>query len=379
MLDFSLLKKSKKSAARLGLLKTAHGTVETPCLVPVATQATIKTLDSKRVQEAGAQMLIANTFHLHVRPGEKFIVAAGGLHKFMNWSQPLMTDSAGYQVFSLGFGKDLQIGKLLRRQTKKKLLRGRAQPQELLIGKRGVHFRSPVDGRRLFIGPKESMQIQAALGADIIFSFDECPPPVAGLAYTRASLARTHTWAQECLRYKSDKQDLFGIVQGGHYKQLRQASARFIGALPFAGFGIGGEFGASKKDMSKMLAIVLRELPENKPRHLLGIGHPEDIPRIIRAGIDTFDCIVPTHYARRGVAFTSQGRIKITRSAYLSELKALDPECACYVCRDYTRAYLCHLFKAKEVTGLSLLSSHNLYYFNNLIKRIRQEIKAGQL
>ena len=377
-ITFSIQKRSTKSRARLGNLVTAHGTVETPTLVPVATQATIKTLWSEQVAQTKTQMLIANTFHLHLKPGERIVKQAGGLHKFMNWSAPLMTDSAGYQVFSLGFGKDQALGKVLKNpaDTTVELT---DTPREIKISERGVTFRSPVNGDLIFIGPRESMQIQRDLGADIIYAFDECTPPNASHDYTKASLERTHRWAQESLTAHDPKQALYGVVQGGRYQDLRIESARIVGKMGFDGFGIGGEFGADKNAMTGMIRWVIDELPEDKPRHLLGIGHLEDIRPIIEEGVDTFDCIAPTHYARHGMAFTRTDRINLRQSKYLLDQGPLDASCTCFVCSTYSRAYLAHLFKAREVSALSLTSFHNLHLMNTYVAELRQQIKDGSL
>lgn len=374
MLKFQILKKSDKNQARLGILQTPHGVVETPCLVSVATQATVKTLTSEEITAVKSQILIANTFHLHLRPGEKIVKQNGGLHKFMNWQKPLMTDSGGFQVFSLGFGRDFGIGKILKKKSESQIQVGQ-QPKLLKIASDGVLFRSPLDGKEIFLGPKESIKIQESLGADIIFAFDECTPPLANYEYTKKSLETTHSWAGICLRIKNSKQALYGIVQGGKYKELRMQSAEFIGNLPFDGFGIGGEFGDDKSMMAKMLNWVTQNLPEAKPRHLLGIGHPEDILPIVMAGVDTFDCTAPTHYARHGIAFTSAGRIDLNKVKFLRDKKSVDPKCDCPVCRDYSRSYVTHLLKAKEITALRLLTFHNLYFFNSLLEKIRGDIK----
>src|SRR3989344_5834118 len=343
---FRIIKESDKSHARLGILRTSHGIVETPAFVPVATQAVFKTLTSKQARETRSQLAIANTFHLHLKPGEKTIKRAGGLGAFMAWPKPLMTDSGGFQIFSLGFGSDFGTGKILKGKRAEKI--GiEAQPRRVEITEAGAWFRSIVDGTRLFIGPKESMKIQSDLGADIIFAFDECTSPIAGKAYTKKSLERSHRWAELSLAYHSKKQKLFGIIQGGKYKDLRKKSARFIGALPFDGFGIGGEFGDSKK--------------------------------IIRAGIDLFDCIAPTHYARRGFAFTSRGRLDMRKISFLADRKPLDSRCKCDVCRNYSRAYITHLMRSGEITGMSLLTMHNLYYFNTFVEEIRRGIRAGRI
>lgn len=375
---FEIRKKSGRSRARLGFLETEHGVVETPALVPVATQAVVKTLTSEEAAETGSQVLICNTFHLHLKPGENIVKAGGGLHKFMNWQKPLMTDSAGYQVFSLGFGSDHGVGKMLSQKDKRSIELGQ-QPAWVKISEDGVQFDSPVDGSKIFIGPKESIKIQERLGADIIFTFDECTSPLADYNYTKKSLERTHLWAGKCLKFKKSKQAIYGIVQGGKFKDLRIQSAKFAGDLPFDGFGIGGEFGDDKKIMTEMINWVLPELPENKPRHLLGIGKLEDMVEIVKAGIDTFDCIVPTHYARHGSAFTSEGKLDMNKVTYLKSRMPLDKKCDCFVCKSYSRGYITHLLRAKEITALKLLTFHNLYFFNKFVAQIRENIKAGKL
>ena len=381
MIEFKILKKSRISQARLGLLQTKYGVVETPSLVPVATQAVVKTLTSEEVKETKTQILIANALHLYLRPGEEIIKKAGGLHQFMNWSSSLMTDSGGFQVFSLGFGKDFGIGKILTPHRKfggVEIKKGQ-QPKLLKITPDGVFFRSFLDGEKIFLGPKESIKIQEKLGADIIFTFDECTSPIADYDYTRKALLRTHKWAKICLKYKKSNQAIFGIVQGGRYKDLRIESAKFISSLPFDGFGIGGEFGDNKNKMIEMLNWVIKELPEEKPRHLLGIGYLEDIPKIIKQGIDLFDCNVPTHYARRGIVFTSFGKLDLGQARLLKDKYPLDKNCSCYVCQNYKRNYISHLFRANEITALKLLTFHNLYFFNTFIEKIREKIKQGKI
>lgn len=380
MISFKILKKSKKSRARIGFLETRHGVVQTPCLVPVATQAVIKTLTSEEAEATQSQILIANTFHLHLKPGEDVIKKAGGIHKFMNWKKPLMTDSGGFQVFSLGFGKDFQIGKILKSPDyEDRIIEEGQQPKSIKITDEGVYFNSPIDGAKLFLGPKESIKIQEKIGADIIFAFDECTMPLASYKYTKNSLLKTHKWAKECLKFKKAKQALFGIVQGGRYEDLRKESAKFISSLPFDGFGIGGEFGSDKKQMAKMLKVVIDELQEKKPRHLLGVGHLADIKTIIKSGVDLFDCTVPTHYARRGIAFTSQGRLNLKQRIFIKKREPLDQKCVCNVCLNYKKDYICHLLRAKEITALKLITFHNLFYFNNLIEEIKTKIKKGEL
>ncbi|MBZ1348890.1 MAG: tRNA guanosine(34) transglycosylase Tgt [Candidatus Liptonbacteria bacterium] len=401
MIEFKILKKSEKSQARLGVLKTCHGEVETPAFVPVATQGVIKTLTSEEVLETKTKILICNTYHLHLRPGEKIIKGFKGLHKFMNWPKALMTDSGGFQVFSLGFGRDLGISKILKKNSEIEL---KTQPNFLKITNEGVLFRSHLDGNKVFIGPKESIKIQESLGADIIFAFDECPPPAVDFKYMKKSLERTHLWADICLKVKQSDQALFGIVQGGRFKSLRTESADFLSSRDFDGFGIGGEFGSDKKSMIDMIGWTLEKLPKIKPRHLLGIGQPDDILKIIKAGVDTFDCIIPTHYARRGIAFTRFGSINIGKSIYLNDKNSLDSEknvvgfvknplyqrknsgyfgvnkkCSCFVCQNYSRSYLCHLFRAGEITALKLLTFHNLWFFNSLVEKIRDDIKKEKI
>ncbi len=390
-MNFKILKKSKISNARLGFLETGHGVVETPCLVPVATQAVIKTLDSKEVEETKSQILISNTFHLHLKPGEKIVEKAGGLHKFMNWKKPLMTDSGGYQVFSLGFGKDFGLpAKILSEKFQagkvRKIIEGQ-QPQKIKINYDGVTFRSPINGDELFLGPKESIKIQEKLGADIIFAFDECPPPLAEFNYVKKSLEKTHRWAKVCIKThstgsgqaKKTKQALYGIVQGSRFRDLRIESAKFIGGLDFDGFGIGGEFGNDKKTMGQMVKWVTDELPEKKPRHLLGVGYLEDMELIIKSGIDLFDCTVPTHYARRGIAFTSEGKLNLKQQKFFKKREPLDKDCDCKVCLNYKKDYICHLLRAGEMTALKLITFHNLYYFNSFVEKIRADIKNNKI
>ncbi len=381
MIEFRLLKKSKRSRARLGALKTPHGVVETPAFVPVATLANVKTLSSDEVLQTKTQILIANAYHLHLKPGEGVVKQAGGLHRFMHWPKPLMTDSGGFQVFSLGFGKDLGVGKILKYFPGRsgESVRLGSQPQHLKITDEGVLFRSPFDGQPVFLGPKESIRIQAALGADIMFTFDECTPPLSTLAYAKQALARTHRWAQACVDAKPSRPALFGVVQGSRFKALRIASARFINAVGVEGFGIGGDLGSSKQAMQNILGWVMPELDERKPRHLLGIGYLEDIELIVKQGIDLFDCTLPTHSARRGLALTSRGRLDLGKQQWLRDHTPLDAGCACPVCERYTRSYLSHLTRAKEMTGMKLLTMHNVFFFNTFVERIRVKIKQGKL
>ena len=382
MIKFHILKKSKKSGARLGIIQTPHGEILTPTLVPVATRAAVKTLSSEEIELTKSQILIANTFHLHLKPGENIIQSAGGLHKFMNWRRPIMTDSGGFQVFSLGFGHDLGVGKLIKyfpEKNKEIAVRENDQPQKVKISEEGVYFQSPIDGQKLFIGPRESIKIQERLGADIIFTFDECTPPLASKSYVEKSLALTHKWAVACIKAKKSEQALFGIIQGAHFKDLRTASAKFINSLGFDGYGIGGELGFSKTMMKNILTWTIPHLEETKPRHLLGIGYPEDMEMIIKQGVDLFDCTVPTHYGRRGIAFTNAGKIDLRKPRFLKDKKPLDQRCGCMACQNYKRNYICHLIRAKEITGMKLLTIHNLYFFNDCVEKIREKIKAGKM
>lgn len=378
MIDFRIVKKSRTSRARLGVLSTPHGDIETPALVSVATQAAVKAVTAEQARTAGVRMLIANTFHLHLKPGGDIVNKQGGVHKFMDWRGPMMTDSGGFQVFSLGFGLDHGVGKMLRVPSATTVTTG-AKPKGIKIKEDGVEFRSPVDGSKVFIGPKESVRIQENIGADIMFAFDECTPPLADEAYTAASLERTHRWERMSLEARRTKQAMFGIVQGGRFRALREASAHAVGAMGFDGFGIGGEFGDDKRTMTEMLKWVVNVLPETQPRHLLGIGHPDDIVRIIKSGMDTFDCTAPTHYARHGTAFTSTGRIDLQKRKFLTDKKPIDPKCGCETCATVSRGYVCHLFKAKEVGALTLLSIHNLHYFHSLVADARLAIKKCRL
>lgn len=382
MIKFRILKNSKKSRARLGILETEHGVVRTPTFVPVATQAAIKTLTSEEVEKTKSQILITNTFHLHLRPGENIVNSAGGLHKFMNWGRPLMTDSGGFQVFSFGFGKDLGVGKVLKYFPgikNKILVKKDSKPRNVKITEDGVYFRSPWDGARLFIGPKESIKIQEKLGANIIFAFDECTPPLSTFEYVASAVERTQKWAKLCIKYKTSNQAIYGIIQGSIFKELREGSAKFINNLEFDGFGIGGDLGRTKEEMRKILRWVIPSIDPRKPRHLLGIGHLEDIEKIIKEGIDTFDCIVPTHYGRRGIAFTSRGKLNVRQVKFLKDKNPLDKKCDCLVCQNYRRNYISHLLRAGEISALKMLTFHNLYFFNTVIEKIRNKIKAGKI
>jgi tRNA-guanine transglycosylase len=377
-MKFRILKRSKKSRARLGVISTPHGDLQTPAIVTVATQASIKTLTSTQAAEAGSPLLICNTLHLHLKPGEAVVKKAGGLHKFMNWHGPLMTDSGGYQVLSLGFGRDHGDSKFSvggNRVTKGQ------QPANLKITEEGVAFRSYVDGQKLFMRPEDSIRIQEDLGADLIFAFDECTSPSADREYTRLSMERTHRWADRCLAARTRKdQAMYGIVQGGRFKDLRQESARFVASRPFEGVGIGGEFGTDKRLMTRMMRWITDFVPEDRPRHLLGVGRPEDILPAVRSGVDTFDCTVPTQYARHGTAFAGKGRrLNLANAEFKLDQRPLDAKCTCFVCREHSRSYLCHLLRSKEITGLALLTFHNLHWFNAQLAEVRKKLRNGDV
>jgi len=381
MIEFKVIKKSKKSRARLGVLKTPHGEVETPSFVPVATNAAVKALRSDEIASTKAQIIISNTYHLRIAPGEKIVKDAGGINKFMNWSRPTMTDSGGFQVFSLGFGRDLGVGKVTAPFSSKleRIIEKGSQPKLLKITEDGVHFHSPLSGEALFIGPKESISIQEKIGADIMFAFDECTPPHVTREYMIAALGRTHRWAKECIKARKSDQGLYGIVQGSTFKDLREESSRYISGLDFDGFGIGGDLGESKTGTKSVLDWTVPMLDEKRPRHLLGIGHIEDIELIIKGGADTFDCTVPTHYARHGIAFTSKGRVDFNKKVLLKDKGPIDNTCDCLVCTNYRRNYIAHLIRAKEVTGGALITMHNLYFFNSYVEEIREKIRRGKI
>ena len=386
-MKFKVIQQSKKSRARLGIIKTTHGVLHTPAFFPVATQACLKTLTSQDIQQLGYEGILANTYHLFLRPGEKIIKKAGGLHKFMNFKGVIATDSGGFQVFSLGAGMTQGVGKIAKifpgiKPTKLCLnSRDRENKDMVRISEEGVYFRSHIDGSRHFLSPEKSMQIQRDLGADIIFAFDECTSPLAGLAYTQKSMERTHRWAKRCLKAneKLKKQMLFGIVQGGEYKKLREQSAKFIGGLAFAGFGIGGSLGKTKEKMYEILDWTIPLLPSEKPRHLLGIGYLEDFERSIKAGVDLFDCVYPTRFARHGIAITTKEKLNLNQSKFLTDKSPIDKKCACSTCQNHSRSYICHLFRAKEITAQRLLTYHNLWFFKQFIDNIRQKITDGKL
>lgn len=349
--------------------------------MPVATLASVKTLTSDDITRTKSQILIANTYHLHVTCGEDVVAKAGGIHTFMNWNGPIMTDSGGFQVFSLGFGRDFNVGKVLKFFPGKdtEYIHSHSMPQHIKITDDGVFFKSPINGSPLFIGPKESMKIQEKIGADIIFAFDECTAPLSNKAYIVKALERTHAWAKICRQVKKSNQYLFGIIQGSRFRDLRERSAQYIKTLGFDGYAVGGDLGSSRATMIDILRWVIPTLEETKPRHLLGIGHLEDMEPIIKEGVDLFDCTAPTHYARRGTVFTREGKLNLKKKSFLKDTKPIDTKCTCTVCLHYSRSYLSHLIRAKEITAMSLLSFHNVFFFNTYVAVIRDKIKKGLL
>lgn len=397
---FEIIKKSKKSKARAGIIRTPHGEIHTPAFIPVATQATVKGITVEQLKEMGIESILANTYHLYLRPGDKVVKRFGGLHEFMGWNKPLFTDSGGYQVFSLGAGIEHGVGKIAsifpseprRGERRPELVEGqplkkppvtpsfrRNKNQYCLpaakITEDGVYFRSHLDGSQHFIGPEESMKIQENLGADIIFAFDECTSPLHDYKYTKNSMERTHRWAIRSLKaHKRKDQALFGIVQGGAYRDLRIKSTKFISKLDFSGFGIGGSLGKSKKDMHRVLGWTVPLLPDKKPRHLLGIGSMEDILMAVKKGIDTFDCVIPTRLGRNGTALTGQGNLHLRAAKNKLDRNPIEKNCGCYTCGHFARYYLNHLFRAGEMLGPILATIHNLWFMESLMKDIRQRI-----
>ncbi|MDA8235964.1 MAG: tRNA guanosine(34) transglycosylase Tgt [Clostridia bacterium] len=352
---YELVKKCKHTKARVGRLHTPHGVIDTPVFMPVGTQATVKTMTPEELKEIGAQIILSNTYHLYLRPGHELVRDAGGLHKFMNWDRPILTDSGGFQVFSLG---------PLRKITEE-----------------GVTFKSHIDGSQHFISPEKAVEIQMNLGSDIIMAFDECTPYPCTHEYARNSLERTTRWAQRCKRaHTREDQALFGIVQGGGFRDLREQSAKEIVDLDFLGYAIGGlSVGEPKAVMYEVLDYTVPLLPEDKARYLMGVGSPDCLLEGVSRGIDMFDCVLPTRIARNGTAMTSQGKVVIKNAAYTRDYSPLDPECGCYTCRTYTRAYLRHLFKAEEILALRLFTIHNLYFLLRLMENIRAAIMEDRL
>ena len=348
--SFELIKTSVDSRARLGRMTTAHGEVRTPVFMPVGTQGTVKAMTPDRLEEAGAEIILGNTYHLYLRPGHDLIREHGGLHRFMNWDRPILTDSGGFQIFSLG---------PLRKITEE-----------------GVRFQSHIDGSKHFLSPEKAVEIQQALGSDIMMCFDDCTPFPADRAYAEKSMALTHRWAKRCRAAKtSEGGALFGIVQGGMYRDLRTASVETLVEIGFDGYAIGGlSVGEPKALMLEALEETAHLLPAGQPRYLMGVGTPEDIVEGVHHGIDLFDCVIPTRCARNGLLFTNRGKVVIKNARYRTDQAPLDETCDCYTCRNFSRAYLRHLFIAREILALLLNTIHNVRFYLALMERIRTAI-----
>ncbi len=387
-LSFSILARDKKSRARAGIVTTPHGSFETPCFVTVGTKATVKAVTPEMLKDAGAQIALANTYHLYLQPGDDVVRDAGGVGKFMHWDGPTMTDSGGFQVFSLGAAYGHAVSKVTREELDADTVTPSVYDADIatqhgklaIIDEEGVSFTSHIDGSLHRFTPERSIEIQHNLGADIIVAFDECTGATASYEYQKEAMHRTHRWAERSLKAHkqnidaSHKQALFGVVQGGRYEDLRRESARFLADKNFDGFGIGGSY--IKEDLDTAVGWVCEELPEDKPRHLLGIGEPQDLINGIAKGVDMFDCVIPTRYARTGTVFTKAGKISIVKEIYSRDLGPLDDGCECYTCINYTRAYLSHLFRADEMLGATLASVHNLRFLIRLVTDARQKILA---
>lgn len=352
---YELIKKDSRTKARRGRVNTPHGPIETPVFMPVGTAGTVKAMKPEEVRDMGAQIILGNTYHLYLRPGHEVVKAAGGLHKFMNWERAILTDSGGFQVFSLG---------AMRK-----------------ISEEGVEFRSHIDGSKHMLSPEKSMEIQNALGSDIMMAFDECAPYPADRNYVKNSLERTTRWLKRCKEYhkNTEQQSLFGIMQGGMYKDLRKQSAEEIVELDLPGYAIGGlSVGEPKEIMYEVMDDCVDYLPADKPRYLMGVGSPDCLFEGVERGIDMFDCVLPTRIARHGMAMISQGRVNIKNAKYERDFTPLDPNCDCYTCRNYSKAYLRHLFKSDEILSSMLMTTHNLHFLVNTMAGIRKAIEEDR-
>jgi queuine tRNA-ribosyltransferase len=350
---FELLKADTSSRARLGRLTTAHGVIDTPVFMPVGTQGSVKALDPRELIEMGTQIILGNTYHLAIRPGMEIIRQAGGLHKFIAWTQPILTDSGGFQVFSLAKIRKIQA--------------------------HGVEFRSHLDGTLLFLGPKESMGIQRELGSDIAMVFDDCPPHTATPRDVKSAVDRTIRWAAECRQQpRAPGQLVFGIVQGGCHEELRQRCARELVAMEFDGLAIGGvSVGEPEPEMMKAVEMTEPHLPAEKPRYAMGLGTPAQLVELVARGVDMFDCVLPTRVARNGTAYTRRGTFSIKGGAYKADFRPIEEGCDCFACQRFTRAYIRHLLNVNEILGLRLVSLHNSHLFLRLMADLRAHLAAG--
>ena len=383
-LVFTIEKKLKGRLSRAGILTTPHGVIETPAFIAVGTKATVKALTSRQLKEIGVEAVLGNTYHLYLEPGEDVVQEGGGLGAFMDWQGATMTDSGGFQVFSLGdafeggiskFAHDVPEDEGVTVYDKNFSLE---QARLARIDEEGVTFTSHIDGSTHRFTAERSIEIQHKLGADIMFAFDECTSPTAPHEYQKEAMERTHRWADRSLKSHRQNVDaqktqaLFGIIQGGRFEDLRKESSEFFKGAAFDGYGIGGSF--SKHDLDISLKLQNSILPEEKPRHLLGIGEPEDLFVGVEHGIDTFDCVAPTRIARTGQLYTKKGKINILNRKYIRDFSSVTEDCKCYTCINYTKAYLAHLFRSKEMLGATLASTHNLYFIVHLVKNIRQSL-----
>lgn len=351
-MKFEIIKTSKKSKARAGRLTTAHGVVNTPAFMPVGTQGAVKTMSPRNLDEIGAEIILSNTYHLYLRPGSELIAQAGGLHKFINWDKPILTDSGGFQVYSLAENRK--------------------------ITEEGVEFKSHIDGSKHFFTPRKVVEIQTAFGSDIMMPLDECVPYPCDKKQAEEAVRRTTKWAGESKSaLRNPQSELFGIVQGSTYPDLRKRSAEEISALDFPGYGIGGlSVGEPQEEMFGMLGVLSEVMPEDKPKHLMGVGFASDILGAIEYGMDLFDCVIPTRLARHGSFLTLEGKTSIRQARFEKDFTPIDPECDCYACRNFTRAYIRHLFWAREILAMQLLTIHNLRFYMRLFNRVREEILA---
>jgi queuine tRNA-ribosyltransferase len=367
---------ARDGTARAGLIHTAHGDVPTPAFVPLASTATVKSLHAAEVAELGYEMVLGNTFHLFVQPGAELVAEMGGLHEFMGWRRPIITDSGGYQVFSMGHGS-----------VAEEVKRRRERPQEMIVSitEEGVRFRSYLDGRERFMGPETSMEVQARLGSDIALAFDECTPFHVERAYTATSMERTHRWLDRCLSWHAEQgpadQLVYGIVQGGVYEDLRAESTAYVAGSDVDGIAIGGSLGQDKEQMREVVGWSLAALPADPPRHLLGIGDVDDLLHSVAAGIDTFDCATPTRLARHGTALVNdperRWRLDLTKASHRTSREPIDADCPCPACREHTRGYLHYLIRANELTAKRLVTLHNLTFMAELMNNMREAITAG--
>ncbi|MCY8042010.1 tRNA guanosine(34) transglycosylase Tgt [Bacillus spizizenii] len=353
---YEFIKECKQTGARLGIVHTPHGSFETPVFMPVGTLATVKTMSPEELKAMDAGIILSNTYHLWLRPGHDIVKEAGGLHKFMNWDRAILTDSGGFQVFSLSKFRNIE--------------------------EEGVHFRNHLNGDKLFLSPEKAMEIQNALGSDIMMAFDECPPYPAEYDYMKRSVERTSRWAERCLiaHNRQDEQGLFGIVQGGEYEDLRTQSAKDLISLDFPGYAIGGlSVGEPKDVMNRVLEFTTPLLPKDKPRYLMGVGSPDALIDGAIRGVDMFDCVLPTRIARNGTVFTAEGRLNMKNAKFERDFRPIDEECGCYTCKNYTRAYIRHLIRCNETFGLRLTTYHNLHFLLHLMEQVRQAIREDRL